>query len=146
MRITGRIVVATGAMAAVLAVAGPAVAGPGGDAHDRAAVPGRSAVEFFYANERATMQDQGQAAIAYFRANERATMPDSSSAQLAGYVDGASRSGLVATETQGAVLISDDAFDWGAAAIGASSAFALAILLGGTLVIARHTRGRALAR
>ena len=37
-------------------------------------------------------------------------------------------------------------FDWGAAAVGASSAAMIALLVGGAVVLVRHARGRELAR
>lgn len=159
-----------------LVVAGPAAAGsqPNGyrDAHERgtAATSGEAAIAFFVANERSTLaqppgeaairyfneseratlaQQSGEASIRYFNENERATMAESApSGALVGYVDSPERG----APHVGTTLISQGTvdggseFDWSAAVVGASSALILVLLIGVSLVVARNTRGRPLAR
>ena len=135
---------------AVLAVSALAIAGTatGQDAHERSkAVSGPAAIEYFDANERATLaKSPGETTIAYFRANERATIGQSGpSGALAGYLDGAQRSEPL---TPGPVRIDStdkSGFDWSSAAVGASSALMLALLIGVSLVTVRRFRARPLA-
>jgi hypothetical protein len=85
-------------------------------------------------------RQEGEAAIAYFKANERATIgpgPYADVAQRGGHVNSSQAVGAPAATT---------GFDWGDAAVGASTAAVLALLLSGTVVLVRHTRGRQLVR
>ena len=106
------------------------------------ATAGADAIAYFRANELATLRDSaGPASVAYFEANERATMG-------AGSYVGLTQSGKQTDEST--PLLAGDAtatgFDWGDAAIGATSAAMIALLIGGTFFLVRHTRGRELAR
>jgi len=89
---------------------------------------GDATIAYFAANERSTLLDStGPAAIAYFNANERATMTG----------DGAA----VATAAEPDVRAARaGGFDWGDAGVGASSALLLALLVGVSLLAARHLR------
>jgi hypothetical protein len=119
-------------MAAALAVSAFTFAGTaaGQDAHERSA-----------GNSR-------QAAIEYFWANEHATVGQSGSAgHLVDYVDGAQRSEPL-TGTPGPAQIEavdGSGFDWGSAMVGASSALVLALLIGLSLVTVRRFRAGPLA-
>ena len=94
---------------------------------------GEAAVAYFNANERSTLVDSaGPAAIAYFNANERATMTG----------DGAT----VATAEPDVRAARAGGFDWGDAGVGASSALLLALLVGVSLLAARHLRGSPVLR
>ena len=136
------------ALTALLVASAPAGATPGAgymDAPERAAATttGSDAVAYFRANELSTLvRSAGPAAIAYFNANERATMGPSS------YVDVGMRGNRVASSTPLTVgePTSTGGFDWGDAAVGASSAAMLLLLVGGSFVLVRHSRGRELAR
>ena len=141
-----------------LAVAAPVVATDTPASAD----PG---VAYFRANERATIvQSPGQAAIAYFRANERATLVSEVSSALGGtsgdpgplvsevssvgtgYVDGNGPVAEAALPVVEAEPTHTAKFDWQDAAVGASSALMLVLLVGGSLTVLRHSRGRELAR
>ena len=138
--------------AVVMAAAALVVSSPAGastpvadyrDAFERGAAmsPGADAIAYFRANELSTLaQSAGPAAIAYFDANERRTMGP--------YVDGPSRGGLVdgSSPLVGSVQTATPGFDWGDAAVGASSALMVALLIVGTFALVRHSRGRELAR
>jgi hypothetical protein len=103
-------------------------------ARDARESAGKAAIAYFKANERSTLVDSaGPAAIAYFRANERATMDDGS-----GSVAATSADGVRAARASG--------FDWGDAGVGASSAFLLALLVGVSLLAARHLRSSPVPR
>ena len=110
---------------------------------------GPAAIVYFDANERATMtQSAGPSAIGFFRANERATMTQPVSTNHVSYVDGGERGSrpLANTSPLTDVEVSDTSgFDWSAAAIGASSTLLLALLIGASLIVVRHSRGRQLA-
>jgi hypothetical protein len=145
-RSIGAAVVMTTAMLVVSASAG-ATTGIGGyrDAAERGGVAatGVDAIAYFRANELSTLvQSAGPAAIAYFAANERATTGPGS------YVDVGMRGQPVGGSSS--LVVSEptlaSGFDWGDAAVGASSAVMLALLIGGTFVLVRHSRGRELAR
>lgn len=130
---------------AVLAVSALAIAGTatGQDAHERsAAVSGQAAIEYFDANERATLaKSPGVNAIEYFRANELATLVQSGGNRLAAYTDGAQRSKPLAGPRDTTVATSEGAgFDWSSAAVGASSALMLALLIGVSLLSVRRFR------
>ena len=175
MKIKTQIVTIAALASGVLALAGPAAAGGSlsgyRDAHERggaltpaqaavasfyanerggAMTPAQAAVAFFYANERSTMtQSGGPAAIDFFNANERSTMAESAGPAAIAYFDANERATM--TQPDAAPLtevrVSDTSgFDWGTAALGASSAVILALLIGVSLILARHSRGRPLAR
>lgn len=138
-------------MTAALAVSALAVAGTaaGQDAHERSAgVSGQAAIEYFIENEQATLaKSPSEHAIEYFRANEQATLSQSgTTGRLVGYVDGGQRSEpFAATPAETIVVADDSGFDWGSAAIGASSALMLALLIGVSLVTVRRFRPGPLA-
>ena len=101
------------------------------------------------ANERARIVHRAvtPSTTRYLDAGERASRGPLSLPQVVGYVDAFERgepapaaSPLQANPTAG------DGFGWSPAAIGASSALLLALLLGASLIAARHSRGRPLAR
>jgi hypothetical protein len=103
-------------------------------ARDARLAAGEAAIAYFKANEGSTLVDSaGPAAIAYFRANERATMKDDGEAVAA-----TSKSGLAAARAGG--------FDWADAGVGASSALLLALLVGVSLLAARHLRSSPVLR
>jgi len=103
-------------------------------ARDARESAGKAAIAYFKANESSTLVDSaGPAAIAYFRANERATMNDGS-----GSVAATSADGVRAARASG--------FDWGDAGVGASSALLLALLVGVSLLAARHLRSNPVPR
>lgn len=156
------------AAATALAVAGSAAGRASdaiADAHERAVQSDpAAAIEYFRANEQATMprtsgvgvlagyvdaagrsiaQSPAEAAVAYFRANEQATMPASGSESLRAYVDGVGRVEVAQPSSSSTEsFVTGDSFDWGTAALGASSALLLAVLLGGSLLAVRHSHGR----
>ena len=126
---------------------------------------GPAAIAFFRANERKTLvESAGPAAIAYFRANERKTLVSEVSAALGGtvpnrgplvsevsstlngYVDGNQQPGEAAPPAVEVERAQASGFDWQDAAVGASSALMLGLLIGGSLIVVRHSRGRELAR
>jgi hypothetical protein len=121
-----------------LALAGTAT---GQDAHERGkAVSGQAAIAYFDANERATLaKSPGENAIEYFRANEMATLGSAGSTALVGYVDGPQRIELL-TQPTGFEVADGSGFDWSSAAVGASSALMLALLIGVSLVTVRRLR------
>jgi len=143
----------------VLAAAVPAVAADAPTSDD----PG---VAYFRANERTTLvQSAGPAAIAYFGANERKTLVSEVSSALGstpandqrplvsevsttlnGYVDGTGPVGEAASPAVGVDPVRAGGFDWQDAAVGASSALMLGLLIGGSLIVVRHSRARELAR
>jgi hypothetical protein len=148
------------ATVAIAAAAAPAVAADTPTTSD----PG---VAYFRANERATLvQSAGPAAIEFFRANELKTLVSEVSAPLAGTVNADGRGPLVSEVSttldgygDGIRPIGESAapeiqvrptaasgFDWEDAALGASSALMLGLLIGGSLIVVRHSRGRELAR
>lgn len=133
-------------MVSALAIAGTAW---GQDAHERsAAVSGQAAIEYFDANERATLaKSPGVNAIEYFRANEMATIGQSgASGALTGYLDSAQRGdSLMTPPPSPGDAVDGSGFDWGSAAVGASSALMLALLVGGTFATLRRFRTRPLA-
>lgn len=138
--------------AAMLAAATPAGAfDRGGGYRDGRLIgtSGSDAVAYFRANELSTLvQSAGPAAIDYFRANERATMASTVPTSAVSYVDGGERGRPVADAslvTQSVPTVTSG-FDWGDAAVGASSALLLALLVGGSLILVRHSRGHELAR
>lgn len=91
----------------------------------------------------------GDDAVAYFRANELSTLVQSVSPAGLGlsYVDGGQRPGAVGNSpAMYDRLPVTTGFDWGDAAVGASSALVLVLLVGGGLVVTRHSRGSELAR
>jgi hypothetical protein len=134
-------ITAVGALAvSALAIAGTAAAQ---DAHERGAgISGQAAIEYFDANERATLaKSPGVNAIEYFRANELATLVQSGGNRLTAYVDGAQRSEPLAGPRDEMVVSGEGAgFDWSSAAVGASSALMLALLIGVSLVTVRRVR------
>jgi hypothetical protein len=75
----------------------------------------------------------GEAAIAYFKANERATMKDDGEA-------------VAATPESDVRAARADGFDWIDAGVGASSALLLALLVGVSLLAARHLRSSPVLR
>ena len=98
------------------------------------------AIAYFRANELSTLiRSAGPAAIAYFEANERATMGPGS------YVHVAMRPDPGADASAASEQTTTSGFDWGDAAVGASSAVMIMLLFGGTFLLVRHTRGRELA-
>ena len=138
------------AMTAVLAASALAFAGTasGQDAHERSAgLSGQAAIEYFDANERATLaKSPGENAVEYFRANELATLVQAGSAgHLVGYVDGGQRSEPLVGTGETTVAADDSGFDWGSAMVGASSVLMLALLIGVSLVTVRRFRGGPLA-
>jgi hypothetical protein len=84
----------------------------------------------------------------YLDAGERSRAAQSVvPAQLIGYVDAFERGRPVPQSSPiSAGPIADSGFEWGAAAVGASSALMLAFLIGASLLTARHFRSRPLAR
>lgn len=74
----------------------------------------------------------GEAAIAYFGANERATMKDDGEA-------------VAATPESDVRAARAGRFDWGDAGVGASSALLVALLVGMSLLAARHLRSGSLS-
>ena len=144
-RTIGTVVFTLTALLVASAPAGATTPGIGYmDAPERAAVTttGSDAIAYFRANELSTLvQSAGPAAIAYFKANERATMGPGS------YVDVGMRGEPVASSVVSTVgePTATGTFDWGAAAVGASSAAMILLLVGGSLVLVRH-RTRELAR
>jgi hypothetical protein len=123
-----------------LAIAGTATAQ---DAHERsAAVSVQTAIAYFDANERATLaKSPGVHAIEYFRANERATIGQSGGNRLTAYIDGAQRSEPLVGPSDKTVVTGEGAgFDWSSAAVGASSALMLALLIGVSLLTVRRVR------
>ena len=75
----------------------------------------------------------GEAAIAYFKANERATMKDGGEA-------------VAATPESDVRAARAGGFDWADAGVGASSALLLALLVGVSLLAARHLRSSPVLR
>jgi hypothetical protein len=103
-------------------------------ARDARLAAGEAAIAYFKANESSTLVDSaGPAAIAYFHANERATMNDDGEAVAA-----TPQSNVRAARASG--------FDWIDAGVGASSALLLALLVGVSLLAARHLRGSPVLR
>jgi len=97
-------------------------------ARDARLAAGEAAIADFKANERATLVDSaGPAAIAYFRANERATMEG----------DGEALAAISESEVRAA---RSGGFDWVDAGVGASSVLVLALLVGMSVLAARHLR------
>ena len=82
---------------------------------------------------RDTRLAAGDAAIAYFHANERATMKDGGEA-------------VAATPESGVRAARAGGFDWADAGVGASSALLLALLVGVSLLAARHLRSSPVLR
>jgi hypothetical protein len=127
MNLKGQITMTAALAASALTFAGVAA---GQDAHERSAgVSGQAAVEYFRANELATIRQSG------------------STGALAGYVDSAQRSESLKTTPgpgQGEA-VAGSGFDWGSAAVGASSALILALLIGVSLVTVRRFRAGPLA-
>jgi hypothetical protein len=149
MKLQTQIKTAAALALSALAVAGPAAAGSPldgyRDAHERgaAATSGEAAIAYFVANERSTLaQPSGEAAIKYFHENERASLAQSATTgALVGYVDGPERGAHPVGTTLVSQRTADDSLlDWGAAAVGASFALMLALLIGVSLVTARHFR------
>ncbi len=151
MTFKGQIRTAVALAASTLAAAGPAAAGTPldgyRDSHERGAVltSGEAAVAYFRANERATAATSGDAAVAYFRANERATAATSGDAAVA-YFRANERATIGTTPISQERAPGDGGFDWGSAAIGASSAVMLALLIGASLLTARRLRGGPMPR
>ena len=157
MNLKGHITMTAALAASALTFAGTAA---GQDAHERSAgVSGQAAVEYFIANERASLVEPAgqdahertsgssaaQAAIEYFRANERATLVQAgSTGALVAYVDGPQRSESLTQPTR-IVAADGSGFDWGSAMVGASSALVLALLIGLSLVTVRGFRAGPLA-
>ena len=167
MNFKGQIAMTAALAATALAFAGTAT---GQDAHDRnAGISGQAAIEYFDANERATLVRSGstgvratyadgpqrselfvgtpgEQAIEYFRTNELATLaqPDANGALVA-YVDGPQRSEPLLGTGETIVVADGSGFDWGSAAVGASSVLMLALLIGVSLVTVRRFRGGPLA-
>ncbi|HET9460611.1 MAG: hypothetical protein ACRDOF_04160 [Gaiellaceae bacterium] len=147
MKLQKQIKTAAALALSALAVAGPAAAGTPLDSYrdgperHSALTSAEAAIAYFRANERATAATSGDAAIAYFYANERSQGPVASEA-LVGYVDGPERGALLRSTTPVSVgLGSDDGgFDWGAAAVGATSVLMFGLLIGGSLSV-KHFRG-----
>ena len=109
-----------------------ASAASGQAAQEPGAVSGEAAIEYFRANERATLaKSPGQHAIDYFRANERATSP-----QLTA---GAPRSDPRTFVDDG------NGLGWGWAVIGATSVVLVALGAGASFATVRRLRGRPLA-
>lgn len=146
MKLKAYITMSAALTASMLTFAGIAA---GQDAHERSAgVSGQAAIQYFDANERATLaKSPGVNAIEYFRANELATIAQSgSSGALAGYLDSAQRSdSLMTPPPSPGDAVDGSGFDWGSAAVGASSALMLALLVGGTFATLRRFRTRPLA-
>ena len=149
MKLKSQLKMAAVLAGSALAVAGPAAAGTPLDSYrdgperHSAVTSAEAAVAYFRANERSTLaQPSGEAAIKYFYANERSQGPVVSEA-LVGYVDGPERGAPLRSTTPVSVgLGSDDGgFDWGAAAVGATSVFMFGLLIGGSLLTVRHFRG-----
>jgi hypothetical protein len=159
MNVKKQLGTATTIATVVLAAAAPGVAAD-------TPTPGDAGVAYFRANERATLvQSAGPAAIAYFRANERKTLVSETSAALRGtvnphrgplvsevsttlngYVDNNRQPGQAGAPAVEAEPVQAGGFDWQDAAVGASSALMLGLLIGGSLIVVRHSRGRELAR
>jgi hypothetical protein len=156
MKLKSQIKTVAGIAASALVIAGPGAADGGLDGardyHETAALSGEAAIAYFRANERATIAqpvptgalDAGlkgvrdyhesgttvlspAAAVAYFRANEGVTLaqPMSTGTSQVAQIEAADASG----------------FDWGSAAIGATSVLMLALLIGVSLVTTRRFRG-----
>jgi hypothetical protein len=126
MNLKAHITMTVALAASALTFAGTAA---GQDAHERSAV------------------SSAQAAIEYFRANKRATpVQAGSTGVLVAYVDGPQRSEPL-VGTPGATIVAADGsgFDWGSAAVGASSVLMLALLIGVSLVTVRRFRTGPLA-
>ena len=128
MKLQKQIKTAAALALSALAVAGPAAAGTPLDSYRDGP-------------ERHSALTSAEAAIAYFYANERSQGPVASKA-LVGYVDGPERGALLRSTTPVSVgLGSDDGgFDWGAAAVGATSVLMFGLLIGGSLSV-KHFRG-----
>src|SRR5262245_38160845 len=102
-------------------------------ARDARLAAGERAVAYFKAKELSTLVDSaGPAAIAYFKANERATMSRGGETIAAG------------PETD-VRAVRASRFDWVDAGVGASSALLLSLLVGVSLLAARHFRSESLA-
>jgi len=167
MNLKAQITMAAALAASALTFAGTAA---GQDAHERSAGNSdQAAIEYFIENERATLIQSGstgvlatyadgpqrsepfvgtpgEQAIEYFRTNELATLarPDSNGALVA-YVDGPQRSEPLVGTGETIVTVDGSGFDWGSAAVGASSVLMLALLIGVSLVTVRRFRGGPLA-
>ena len=151
MKLQKQIKTAAALAFSALAVAGPAAAGTPLDSYrdgperHSALTSAEAAIAYFVANERSTLsQPSGEAAIKYFHDNERASLAQSATTgSLAGYVDGPERGAAVRGTTpisQGPVT-GGSGFDWGTAALGASFALMLALLIGVSVLTARYFRG-----
>jgi len=151
MKLQKQIKTAAALAFSALAVAGPVAAGSPlngyRDAHERgaAATSGEAAIAYFVASERSTLaQPSGEAAIKYFNENERASVAQSATTGvLAGYLDGPERGAPPVGTTLISQRTADEGggFDWSAAALGASFALMFALLIGVSLLTARHVRG-----
>jgi hypothetical protein len=142
MKLQSQIKTAAALAFSALAVAGPAAAGSPLNGHERgaAASSGEAAIAYFVANERSTLaQPSGEAAIKYFHENERATAATSGDAAIA-YFLANERATIGATPIAQELASGDGGFDLGAAAVGASFALMLALLIGASLLVARHVR------
>lgn len=127
-QIVAVLVLAIAAVALLVPVAQAGQGTPGRiDAHDRAHFP------------------QPHASTAMQDANQRFGIVSEPSQLLR--LDANERQGpRVSTPTPTGSGISDTGFDWGAAVVGASFALMLALLIGASLLTARHYRGRPLPR
>lgn len=95
---------------------------------------GERAIGYFRANELSTLvRSAGPAAIAYFNRNERSTTTREGE-------------GIASTADEDVRAARASGFDWRDAGVGASSALLLALLVGVSLLTARHLRSESLAR
>jgi len=108
---TRRMSLIIGVAVVALAVGVPTALGKGGQLAE-SPVP-MSAVEYFKANERATLAQSGQSsAVEYFKANELATLVQSGESALTGYRDAFERGNVAGN--QPSVSTYRDSFERGA--------------------------------
>lgn len=137
MKLTGQIGTLVAVAVGALALAASAAAG--GPLSDYRDGPERGG----------TVMNAQTSVAGYLDANERvrAAQPVTSTL-VAEYRDAFERAQPPSETFPVATISVSDAsgFDWGSAAVGASSAILLALLVGASLIVTRHSRGRPLAR